>query len=406
MSILYKASFGDKFENIARSFYGTEALTPLLVQANSGVSIPLIGGELITIPDNPNAPNERKFFSDSSNENEVSILISGKRFRFWTQITIERRMDAVDVVKFTGPFDQDNSELRNSFRPFAYRRVEIYIGDSPLFTGTLIAVDPSVNSKRKTISASCYSLPGVLADCTMPINAGVQFNEASLLQVASEIAAPFGLAVEVNGDQGENFFNVGINEYTNVMHFMKQIALERDFVIGSTPRGKMLFERSIDVGQEVAKFEQGSSPLMEISTSFNPQEYYSTITGVQTIFGGIITTPVSIINDRLQAVVRPLNFVVKDGDVDLAVKSKIGRMFANAVAYTIKVATWRDFSGNLWKPNTFVSVLAPGAMIYNRYKFVIRSVQFFKDSKSEIATLTLIPPGSFSGKQPDTLPWD
>jgi prophage tail gpP-like protein len=81
-------------------------------------------------------------------------------------------------------------------------------------------------------------------------------------------------------------------------------------------------------------------------------------------------------------------------------------MFGNMVAYSVKVATWRDPSGNLWEPNTIVSLDAPDAMVYRPYDFVIRGVEFERDSRKEHATLDLVMPGSFSGEIPEALPWD
>ena len=81
-------------------------------------------------------------------------------------------------------------------------------------------------------------------------------------------------------------------------------------------------------------------------------------------------------------------------------------MFANMVTYEVRVATWRDPGGKLWEPNTSIILEAPDAMIYSEYEFIIKTVDFSRDSKTKAAILTLIIPGSFSGKIPEALPWD
>ena len=53
-----------------------------------------------------------------------------------------------------------------------------------------------------------------------------------------------------------------------------------------------------------------------------------------------------------------------------------------------------------------ITLLAPGAMIYSEYEFVIKSVEFSRDGDSETAVLKLVLPGSFSGEIPETLPWE
>ena len=81
-------------------------------------------------------------------------------------------------------------------------------------------------------------------------------------------------------------------------------------------------------------------------------------------------------------------------------------MFGAMASYSVALSTWRDPAGNLWAPNTTLKLQAPGAMIYNSYEFIVRSVEFSKDSTSETARLNLVLPGAFSGQIPEALPWD
>ena len=127
---------------------------------------------------------------------------------------------------------------------------------------------------------------------------------------------------------------------------------------------------------------------------------------VDPILGGSKHT---VKNDRLKGVLRPFNFEAPDttsGDIKLAVQAKTGRMFGNLATYTIEVDTWRDPQGERWKPNTTITLTAPGAMVYNEYEFIIRTVEFNRDSKTKTAALNVVIPGAFSGEIPETLPWD
>jgi len=81
-------------------------------------------------------------------------------------------------------------------------------------------------------------------------------------------------------------------------------------------------------------------------------------------------------------------------------------MFASAISYNIEVATWRSPNGNLWSPNTTIKIQAPGAMIYEPYEFLIKSVTFKGERSGRIASLSLVLPGAFSGRIPEGLPWD
>jgi len=114
-------------------------------------------------------------------------------------------------------------------------------------------------------------------------------------------------------------------------------------------------------------------------------------------------------NPRLTNVLRPFTFSPNDtlfGDNKAAVEAKMGRMFANAIAYSINIPSWRDPNGNLWQPNTTIKIKAPGAMIYNLFEFLIREVFYSRTATQETVTLILVLPGVFKGLIPEAFPWD
>ena len=141
-----------------------------------------------------------------------------------------------------------------------------------------------------------------------------------------------------------------------------------------------------------------------------PLDYYSEITGIEPVVVGLRGGQVTVRNPRLRGIVRPLAFEVSDtvnADIEAACNAKAGRMFASVVNYSCNVATWRDPSGNIWKPNTTVTIDAPGAMIYGEYEFLVRAVTLSRTSDGgEVATLALTIPGAFNSEIPEALPWD
>jgi prophage tail gpP-like protein len=76
------------------------------------------------------------------------------------------------------------------------------------------------------------------------------------------------------------------------------------------------------------------------------------------------------------------------------------------IQYAVEVPSWRDPAGKLWEPYSTVSLLAPDAMVYSSYDFIIQEIEFTKTSKMEKAILTLVVPGAYSSKLPEKLPWD
>lgn len=410
MSIIYSVLGGDTFETISRKKYGTEEEAERIAESNPGAALPLAAGTKLTIPTLPQAPRNAPQSAASATEDEVAVLINGNRFRFWDKIRITRSIDAMDTVEFGAPFDSNAPGFRESFRPFAFKPVVITVGGLALFTGTMVSVSPVIENAQKIISVSGYSLPGVLNDCTPPASAfPIEFNEQGLREIASALAAPFGINVEFKADQGPIFERVAIDPGEKVLAFLTKLAKQRNLIIASSSAGDLIFLQSSEGGVSVANFEQGVAPLLSVAPFFSPQEYYSHITGIEPVLIGLAGSQYTVKNPRLLGVVRPLTFNAPDtlnADVVATVEAKAGRMFANMVSYSVRLATWRDPSGNIWQPNTSIKLLAPDAMVYSEYEFIIRSIQFEQDSTTQTATLNLIIPGSFSGKIPESLPWD
>lgn len=415
MSKQYITIINDTFESIARKQYGNELEAGTIAKANPGVNEPLTSGIIITIPALSTIPENRLHDSDSDNINEVSLLIDGKRFRFWTDITITRAIDNMDTIEFSAPFDSNiDSENLNTFRkifkPFSFKDVVISVGGVILFTGTMVDIIPVLNNDGKIVSVSCYSLPGVLNDCNAPASDyPLEFIGLNLKDIANSIIKPFGIGLQFNANPGAIFDLVAIEATETVLSFLTKLAKQRNLIISSTPKGRLLFHQSATTGNPVTQLKQGESPLLSVTPIFNPQQYYSSITGIESAITGVPGSQFTVKNPKLSNVLRPNTFSIPDtntADVSTTVNARMGRMFANVVSYTIDVSTWRDSKGNLWKPNTTLILHAHDVMIYKNYEFVIRSVTFRRDKSSESATLNLVIPGSFEGKTPSRLPWD
>jgi len=410
MSSRYTVVTGDTFETIARKKYGTEVEADRIARANPGVMEPLTAGIVIAVPTLPSAPKNLQVLAPADNEDEVAILIDGQRFRFWDAVTITRGLDTMDTVEFGAPFEPDTPGFRETFRPFSFKPVDIMVGGDSLFTGTMVAVNPVLENKQRTVAVSGYSLPGVLQDCTAPASSyPLEFNGQGLQEIAKTMAGPFGIAVEFEAGQGAIFDRVASEPGKKVLAFLAELAKQRNLVIGNTPRGALVFRRSVGVGNPVARLQEGSSPVLSVSPFFNPQQYYSHITGIEPAIVGLPGSQFTVKNPNLEGIVRPLAFNTPDtldADLNAAVSAKVGRMFGNMAGYAVRVATWRDPQGTLWAPNTTLTLLAPGAMIYNEFEFVIRSIQFERAAKTNTAVLDLVIPGAFSGQVPEALPWD
>lgn len=344
-------------------------------------------------------------------ENETTVIIENKRFRYWTEIRLTRAVDNIDTVEVRAPFDPYDKTQRELFKPISYKPLSVAVNDEPRFTGTMVQCSPDMSTSSSVVSLAAYSLPGVLGDCPAPATAlPSAYKKQNLRDIATISAEPFDIKVLFRGDPGPVFSEAVRDPGQAVLPFLVDLAKERNLVACSTSEGALLFWEAITGGAPVASLEQRKSPLLAVTPTFNPSQYYSEITGLRPVrVRAKKSVQFTARNTLLPGVLRPFVFEVDrglDGDVETAVRAKTGRMYANMVSYEVAVATWRDKRGNLWEPNTIVRLYAPGAMIYKETDFVIRSIVFRRGPSVETATLSLVLPGSFTSDSPGGFPWD
>jgi prophage tail gpP-like protein len=406
---------GDTFETLSRRFYGTEKHADVLKEANPGKTEPFLEGTKFFVPPIQGYSKNTPEKVESTNQDEVSILIDGVRFRFWTSITIETTLDSVDKISFFAPFDADVFDYRKVFKPFSYKKVVVNVGGELVFTGTMMAVNPVITPDSKSFSISCYSTPGVLNDCNpSPSSYPIEFDGQRIKDIANKLCRPFGINVIYEAPIGPIFERVSCGTTSKILGFLSGLAAQRNSIITNNEKGDLVFKQSVKTGEPVAILKQSQSPVVEIKHRFRPQAYYSDVVGVEPIGLQIPSLVSSSLfpakNKFLTEAYRPQAFRINDAlnpnNQEIA-NTKLARMFANVASFDVTVSTWRDSKNNqLWQPNTTVILNAPDSMVYNDYEFIIRRVSFFNDSSSRTATLNLVMPGVFSGQLPDKLPWD
>lgn len=341
---------------------------------------------------------------------DVSVIIDQQRYGFWSDVEVRLPIDSFSTVSFSAPFEPVRAEFRATFRPFTFKPLEVRIGDSVLFNGTMVGVHPNFTANERKVDVTGYALPGVLDDCSAPgKSVPLEFKKVKLRVIAQTLARPFGLSVQFNADDGAPFDKVALEESKKIFEFLTELAQQRNLVLTNTTDGVLLCWKSVEPGNPVASLVEGVPPVTSVSASFSPQEYFSEITGFASAKRGRKGSKYTQKNPHLPGVLRPMSFRLDDtekGDAPEETRAKLGRMFATVCEVTVEdLPTWRDPSGELWAPNTTIMLEAPSAMVYRPYEFLVRAVTFKQSAEKETATLELVLPGSFSGTIPATLPW-
>jgi prophage tail gpP-like protein len=342
----------------------------------------------------------------------VSLEIEGTKFEHWSELELTLSIDTFSTCAFKAPFEPERAEFRRLFRPFAFSPIKIRVGNQVLFTGTMVGVHPSQDASRSEVDITGYALPAVLDDCNAPGDSVPhEFKKLDLRAIALALAGPFGIGVKFEASPGKTFAKAKLDEDKTIFAFLTELAQQRGLVLSNTSDGVLLCWQSVEAGNPVAVINvDGEQPFPKVSSSFNPQDYFSQITGFGRSKRNRRGNQHTEKNPWLPGVLRPNTYKVPDSDpadIPEATRAQLGRMFANMATFTLEdVPTWRDPQGELWQPNTTLKLTAPSCMIYRETEFLIRDVVFRQTPETETASLTLVLPGAFSGKLPDDLPWD
>lgn len=341
----------------------------------------------------------------------ITLLIGGREFKNFLDFELTYGLDTYSTLTVTAPFEADRKEFRETFVPFSFKPIEVYLDLDLIFTGTMLTPYPQIEPEAKIVVVPAYAKPAVLGDCSpadssLPVN----FEKVNLRTISEHLTKPFGIPNVFDADPGAAFDKVHVDTEEKVQDFLANLARQRGLVMTDTPEGELLYWQTVTPGNAVARFVQGQAPFTRMAPTFNPQEYYSEITGYakpkkKKGGGAKHTEP----NPFLSSPLRPRTFKFEDsekGDAPEATKGQLGRMFGNIVTWELPdLPTWRDPNGSLWAKNTTITATAPDAMIYSEFEFVIRNVTLRKTKDAKTATLQVVLPGAFSGEVPETLPW-
>lgn len=427
MSKIHNVVLGDRITNLSIKYYGTAGKTGLIINANPQLKGRLISlenlptiypGDILIIPEETqNITNfpEKKLFPETipvTNPNEISFLIEGKKFNYFTEYNLNKSLDSFDSISFSVPFDTTNNLIKLVFDPFAYKDIGIYYNGILQFGGTMIGVSSESNPNSKIINVACYPKCGVLNDCSTPVSLyPIEFEDQDIEQIANKLLTPFGLQAVFDADKGNQFKKVAPEPDQGIYDFLSGLAKQRGLVITNTPQGNLLFWKATS-DPSIANIKEGERPFVSCSPTFNQQNYFSHITGILPVKNKKDSERYTWENNflKMKGILRPTTFILDDsesGDLKSAVEIKAGRMFGNACTYSLTLQGHHDQSGNLWNKNTIINVQAKGAMIYNETDFLIKDLTLSRtNSGGDTTTMNLVLPGSYSGKIPQEVPWE
>lgn len=414
----YRVQTGDYFRRIAAIAYGDESRWPQIFNANQSTLRSqnpdvVFPGEILIIPGNTVTETQKneaqavQIGMSGAGKNDFSLMIDGKKINI-TAGRVVRAMDtACDGWTATVPWQPGKDEvLDRVLAPYSYLPAQVYLGDKLQINGAIYSVEPSMSVDGMVKNLEGWSKTVDIVDSML--KPPYEANNVTLEQRARALIQPLGLTVKFeakNPEAAAQFYRMTAGDTDTIFGHLSGYADQRGVLISNTPAGEVLFWNANTKGQPVGTIEEGQPFPLNWSAKFDGRGRFSAYRAIGD--GPFSNKLIAIANDTAVPKSRFMTFTCDDttpGNVQSAANWRRSSQLAEALTIPFPVAGWYDPKGNLWEPNTLVTVISPTIHAPKGFTFLIRSIEFAWDESGNSAVLNLIPPEVYS-QQEIAEPW-
>lgn len=343
---------------------------------------------------------------------DVSIIIGGRSLQGWQSVRITRgceRVPASFELMATERYPGQIGQV--AIAPFSPCQVKI--GPDTVITGYVDRVMPSISPHGHSVRVQGRSKMEDIVDCsvTPDVVKGMQVQTLSLVDLATQIAKPFGISVKsLTGDNvpvgnyggGPLIFNVVLSE--TGYEIIERVARWVQVLVYDDPDGNLVLARA-GTSSMASGFQQGVN-IQEASAAFSGDQRFSEYEAMlmsYKFFGSDTGSDIlATYYDKSVPRYRPTVVISEQFTPDgfyagLRAKWECARRIGRSQAVRIVCDSWRDSSGALWQPNAFVPQLnIPALKVAPVDPWVISDVTFARDlDRGTTAELTLMPKQAF-----------
>lgn len=176
--------------------------------------------------------------------NTIKLVVGTQTYEGWQSWKVARSIEQMAgafslQVTLKWPGREDAFELREGLA------CTVMLGEDTLITGYIDEYEPEYDADSSVITVHGRDKTGDLVDCAAIYKTG-QWRNAELLQIVTDIAAPFGIAVVVNAgvDLGEPFKSFALEEGETAFCAIDRACRMRAVLCTSTPLGEVLLTRA------------------------------------------------------------------------------------------------------------------------------------------------------------------
>jgi prophage tail gpP-like protein len=295
----------------------------------------------------------------------VELKVAGRLFSSWKDVSVSR-----GIANPSGAFSLTYAERTNAGAPPEGIRpgmaCEVLIGGETVINGFVDAPAPGFDSESRTLSVTGRDRTADLVDCSAMNSPGV-WRGRTMAQIATDLIAPFGLAVEVRADAGAPFKAFAIQQGETVWEAIERLARFRGLLAVATPAGGVAFIRP---GQRRAAFSlrqgvnlKAGQAEHDHSQRFSRYVVKGQSAGDDDVNGAAAAGPSAEATDPAVKRHRPLMVIAEEQATLASLTARAGweanLRAAEGERVALTVQGWRDPAGAIWSADLVVPVFSP-----------------------------------------------
>jgi len=401
---------GESLPKLAELYYGDARRWPAIERAStfkSGRGQLVYPGETAIIPDLGTEPPTDFDLSKDVSEDEISVIVAGRVFSGWQGLNLQENEDTfADGFSITAPFNPDDSDMREAFRPFSYRLCQVYIGKDRVLKGTIEQISPSGSASDRTITIGGRSVSGAMVDSSIE-GQGQEFKGQSLRTICQWIAGLFGVEVVDDTEDTGPIPETRPEPTQTAFEFLNDLAKSKGRLLTTDSRGILRITKPSSAGNPVAAIVEGEGLFVEASANYDGAKRHSRYIvyldsdGTPGIRGAAEDEGIPIYRPHQE---EP-NAAATDANTAAAWARTIA--LSEATAVNVTVSRWRRENGEIWRKGDFVTLRSPSAMVYQESLFRVAGRSFeIDDTQGKQTVLRLVLPQAFTTQMPERHPWD
>jgi prophage tail gpP-like protein len=328
---------------------------------------------------------------------KVSLIVEGMEYTAFERITVQYAANqAARAFAVTVSDANDGWDLRWNFMPGA--EVTIFANGQLVFTGYIDKMTPSFDSKNHTVEVSGRSKSKDTIDSSTDHKTN-EFKKKTTLQIAQELDyTGAGFRTDIEQPTLE-YFRVNPNE--TIFNAVERAARRHQMLLQGMEDGSVKLTKGGTGGVNQALVEGVN--ILAGSATFDESDVHSEykVRG-QRVFG-TDKKALQIVGKATNSGMRRTRkkHIHQESDIDEPTAKKRAEHHKNkqqgeSITANIKVQSWFDSNGEVWKANALVYVYSP--MLKLDQQMLIKSVSLQQSGSGSITDLTLALPQSFGGE--------